>query len=202
MNLVKRMPIQSILGKVPKFKLPERLRGGMIENATNYIRNVYLDYRSVFLDTCQDARDRPLRAGIIGSSLLGLLYLGKHNPSEENFVEQMIEYNNNISRVPESILNKRSSRHIDEVFTLFDQKLLRHQSLGIFSVIYRVDHAPDTDLFMAQCKYIRPTWKSYLTERIVDVGILDIYQWMRYNMIDYDVNTNEWDDQIAVNENQ
>ena len=88
-----RTPITLVTTRLSKIELPQRLRGGAIENAVKYLRNVYRDYESVVLETRQDIRDRPLRAAVIGSILAGLGYLMKHNPNEEDFVGQLTELN-------------------------------------------------------------------------------------------------------------
>lgn len=182
-----RAPLRLLTEKLPKLELPQRLRGGAIENATNYMKHVASDYKAVFLEAKQNARNRPVKATIIGGILCGLGYLMRHNPNEEDFLGQLVEHNNKLTRVPPPLRNPVAFEHIYELAKMNDERILRHQSLGFFSVIYRHNNSSDTDLFSAQCKYLRPSWKSYLTERIVDIGILNEYQLMKYKMTDYDV---------------
>ena len=201
MNVAKRISLKSVLTKLPKFELPQRLRGGAIEKSATYLHNIYLDYKAVFMETRQDIRNRPLRSTIIGGILVGLGYLMRHNPSEDDFLMQLVQCNNKLLRVQESSRNPTSYQHIEQLATLNDQKILRHQSLGFFSVIYRADFSRENDLYMAQCKFLRPSLKSYFTERIVDVGILDEFQLMKNKMIDYDVSP-EWNISTPVLEFQ
>lgn len=180
-------PVRSLLGRLPQPRLPDRLKGGVIESAVKYLRNVAHDYKSVYLETRQDMRDRPLRATVIGSALLGLAYLAHHNPTEEEFIGQLVTANNQLARVPPPLRNPVAYGHVYEVAKLQDERLLRHQSLGFLSVIYREDNSPETANFAAQCKYLRPSFRSYLTERIVDVGVLGQYRMLKHRMTDYDV---------------
>lgn len=182
-----KSPIKSLVSKLPQPKLPDRLKGGLIEGGVKYLGNVAHDYKSVYLDTRQDMRNRPLRATVIGGVLLTLGYLMRTNPGEEEFIGQLVTSNNALARVPENLRNPDAYEQVYEVAKLRDEKLLRHQSLGFFSLIYREDNPPETSNFSAQCKYLRPSFKSYLTERIVDVGILNEYRLLKHKMIDYDI---------------
>lgn len=175
-----------------KMTLPERLRGGNIENMVNYVKNVCFDYKSVYLDTKQDVRDRPLKAFLVGLGLLFSGYSIKHNPNYDSFESQLVDYNNQLSRVPSPILNDVSSEHISTVFMLHNQRVLRLQSFGLFSILYRDDHSFGADVYFAQCDYLKPTWKSYFTSRIVDIGFLDTFWIMRHKMKDYDIRQEEW----------
>lgn len=158
----------------------------------NYLRHVKNDYKSVAIDTRNDIRARPFRATLIGSCLVAAAYCARRNPTRDDFVDQLIDSNNRLSRVTSTTLNANSYEHIHSLFTLHNQKLLRYQSLGLFSVIYRADETEGVDLFEANCKYLRPTFRSYFTSRIVDIGFLGQFQRMRRQMIDYDVNEAEW----------
>lgn len=177
--------------KINNITLPKRLRGGFIENSFNYVQNVYLDYKTVYFDTIQDIRQRPFRASLIGGFLASIFYSMKHNPTYDDFQIQLIKSNNKLSRVPESIRNRSSCDYIHEIFQKNNKQLLRHRSFGIFSVVYSADYSISNDLFQFQCKYLKPSWKDTITERLVDIGFLDTFWYMNYKMIDYDI-SEDW----------
>lgn len=177
--------------KLNHLTLPKRLRGGFIENSLNYVQNVYLDYKTVYFDTIKDIQQRPFRASLIVGCLTSILYSMKHNPTYDDFQIQLINSNNQLSRVPESIRNRSSCDYIHELFQKNNKQLLRHRSFGVFSVIYTADYSTSNDLFQAQCKYLKPSWKDTLLEHLVDIGFLDRFWYMNYKMIDYDIKEEE-----------
>ncbi|OTF79340.1 hypothetical protein BLA29_005466 [Euroglyphus maynei] len=141
------------------FRLPERLKGGIIENSINYLRNVGNDYKNVYLETLQDIRKRPLKATIIGSILLSGGYCIVHNPTFDDFQMQLIDSNNCISRVPQSICNQKSRQYVHHLFCMNNKQILRYQSFE---------------------------WRTFFTERIIDVGFLGRFHYLEHKMKDYD----------------
>lgn len=182
----------SVFSRLSNIQLPQRLRGGMIEKGLTYWKNIFIDYKMVFEETIQDMRNRPVRASIIGAILVSMGYAAKHNPKESDYVDQLIETNNKLARVPEVLRRKPAYEYIDGVLDLYDKGFLRHQSLGLFSVIYVANYNRGNELFQAQCDYLKPSWRSYITERIVDVGFLDQFHWMQRQMVDYDISETEY----------
>ncbi|KAH9420527.1 hypothetical protein DERP_000953 [Dermatophagoides pteronyssinus] len=179
-----------------RFKLPERLKGGMIENSINYLRNVGNDYKHVYLETLQDIRKRPLKASIIGTILISGGYCIQHNPSFDDFQMELIDSNNRLSRVPSTIRNEKSCQYVHRLFRMNDKQILRYQSFGLFSIIYISDQSIDNCLFKYQCRYIKPEWRTFFTERFVDIGFVDRFHYLDYKMNDYDVNHKEFEQKL------
>jgi hypothetical protein len=184
--------LKSVRNLRPSLSLPDRYRGGRIERTVDYLKLVFNDYKQVLTDVRNDARDRPLKASIIGS-VIGLLgYCVARNPDECDLRQQLIDSQNNLSTVPKSIINRSSCDHVLELSQLLNEKLVSYQSLGLFSVIYLRDCSPNCCLFYNQCQYLRPKLKSYLWERILDIGFVGKFRVLDNKMIDYDINYNEW----------
>lgn len=58
------------------------------------------DYRSVAVDTVQQARQRRLRTAAIGSVIAALVYAYKTNPSEQHYVDTLISHRQMMAQVP------------------------------------------------------------------------------------------------------
>ena len=186
--------VNSIRGfshRLSSVSLPERLRGGSIERAVEYLKQVAIDYKQVFIDTTKQCRDRPLKATFYGSLLASVVYCMATNPDEHDLEQQLLESHNNLSSVPQSIQNTDSCDYVLKLNELKNQKLLNYQSLGLFSVLYLSDWPKSCCLYVNQCQYIRPKLSSYL-DRIVDIGFVNKFRLLDTKMIDYDVNHNEW----------
>jgi hypothetical protein len=184
--------LKSVRNLRPSLSLADRYRGGRIERAVDYLKLVFNDYKQVLTDARNDARDRPLRASIIGS-IIGLLgYCVARNPDEWDFRQQLIESQNNLSTVPKSTINRSSCDHVLELSQLLNEKLVSYQSLGLFSVLYLRDFSPNCCLFYNQCQYLRPKLYTYLWQRILDIGFVGKFRVLDNKMIDYDINYNEW----------
>ena len=178
--------------RLSSITLPERLRGGSIEKGVEYLKQVIIDYKQVFIDTRQECRDRPLKASVYGSAIALVVYCMATNPDERDFRQQLIESQNNLSSVPKPLQNRNSSDFVLSMTELKNQKLLNYQSLGLFSVLYLSDWPKRCDLFVNHCQYISPKISSYFFDRIIDIGFVNKFRLLDINMTDYDVNDNEW----------
>jgi len=186
--------IKSAQNRLSSLSLPSRYRGGRIERSVDYLQLVYNDYKQVLIDTRNEARDRPLKASIIGSFLSLMAYCALKNPNEDDFRQQLIDSQNNLSTVPKSITRRTSCDHVLELSQLCNEKLVRYQSFGFFSILYLIDCSPNCCLFSNQCQYLKPKLKSYFFDRFIDIGFVGKFRFLDYYMIDYDINQNEWID--------
>ena len=177
--------------RLSSISLPERLRGGSIERSVEYLKQVAIDYKQVFVDTYKESRDRPLKASVYGSLLAFVGYCMATNPDEHDLEEQLLESQNNLSSVPQSIQNKNSCDYVLTLNELKNQRILNYQSLGLFSVLYLSDWPKNCCLYVNQCQYLKPKFSSYF-DRIVDIGFVNKFRLLDTKMTDYDVNDNEW----------
>ncbi|XP_054163010.1 uncharacterized protein LOC128960879 [Oppia nitens] len=172
--------------------LPEKLRGGSIERGMEYLKNVVNDYKQVMIDTKDECRHRPLKASVYVSLMSAFGYCMATNPNEKDLTQQLVECHNLLSAVPKSITNTNSCDFVLYLNQLVNEKLLIHQSFGFFSVLYLSDYPEDCCLYENQCPYLRSTIKSYIFDRIVDIGLIGKYRLLDTKMIDYDINPLEW----------
>lgn len=171
---------------------PEKLRGGSIEKAVDYLKLVYSDYRTVFFDVLKESREKPLKACLYGGSILTSYYLWRTNPDFNDFEQQLINAHNDLVITPESIRNENSYQYISYLQNLQKQKILRRFNCVLISVIYHADFSPECALYEKTCDYLKPSYIQWFRERIIDVGFAGSYKIIAKKMIDYDINENEW----------
>ncbi|KPM11196.1 hypothetical protein QR98_0097660 [Sarcoptes scabiei] len=164
------------------FKIPKKFTGSLIQNSINYLRNVFLDYKSVYLETVKDIKDRPFKASVIFGIISGGFYCIYDNPDEEEYQVNLIDANNRISRVADAIRNKKSCFYVHEIFQLHNQHLLRYQSF---------EFPPELQLYQTQCRYLRPRWRIDFNN-FIDIGFLGQYWLIENKMKEYDINEDEW----------
>jgi hypothetical protein len=75
--------------------------------------------------------------------------------------------------------------------------VLRHQSLGVFSVMWNDKENEETGVFSTNCQYIKPRWTEIVRDRIVDVGFVGQWWLLEKNMRDFDINPSEWGEDSA-----
>ncbi|XP_071118872.1 mitochondrial import inner membrane translocase subunit Tim29-like [Haliotis cracherodii] len=176
-----------------KPSFPEKLKGGRIEKIGDYFNMIFQDYKTVVVETIQDIKKQPVKSSFYISTLAGLGWLYKTNPSETSFRTQLIHSSQDLLLIGEPIRNPTSDNHIQDLsLTLKDGKL-RFLSLGILTLVWRTQHSHWTGLYDAQCKQLKPQWSEF-HKHIVDVGVLGRWIYLDKAMIDYDINTEEWDE--------
>lgn len=181
-NIVKRMA--AALRKIANF--------APIRKTYQFGKALFEDYKGVVVDTIQDSKNRPLKASIYGSAVGFLVYAGFTNPDEQSFRQHLISSYNEMGLVHASVRNPPAYEHICHLNQLDSERVLKPLSLGFVSFVFREDYNAKCGLYASQCEFLQPTYLSYLTERIVDVGFLGKWWIIEKKIKDYDVNPSEW----------
>lgn len=166
--------------------------GRLFKRSYDYGALVYNDYQGVLVEAAKDCRNRPLKASVYFSGLGFLFYAYKTNPDENSFRQQLVQSITEMGLVHPDVRNPASYDHVCHLNQLDSERVLKPLSLCFFSVIFRQDYDPKCGLYNARCGYLSPTYISYLTERVVDIGVLGHWRILRHKLADYDVNPSEW----------
>jgi hypothetical protein len=169
-------------------RLYHRLRDSSL---SNYLWAVKEDYKSVALELVQESRNRPLKATAIGSIVSFMGYAIHTNPDLNGFYEELICAENQLGLIPETIRNPEAYGHVHRLRDLNNQRLLNRTSCVLFSILWRRDFDPKCGLFVAQCRFTRPSLISYW-DRVEDIGFLGKWRILGHRIVDYDVNPREW----------
>ncbi|KAL1458598.1 hypothetical protein WDU94_008735 [Cyamophila willieti] len=164
----------------------------MIGNWIQYWKNVYRDYKSVAVDVVSQMKTNPGKSSLKVAALCSLGYCAWDNPDEDNYFNEVLVHHLRLVMVPNSIRSKSSSEYIQNIENLHSINLLRHQSFGVFSIIYNDEYSNALEVYKKQCNYLHPSYLTFVKERIVDVGFLNHWYFLNKAMEDYDINTDEW----------
>ncbi|XP_028966720.1 mitochondrial import inner membrane translocase subunit Tim29 [Galendromus occidentalis] len=192
-----------------KIALPDKLKGGRIEKGVNYLKLIRDDYKTALQDGVVDAKARPYKAAVYGagenpsSPKISFSY-GRQihvvavtsaaiatNPSMDTFLDQRIEWCNEMALVGKATRNRISEDHLREINRLLNQKRLEVYDLIVCSLLIRESQDPQCELYPAQCSFLQPTYFEMLTERVVDFGAFGRWWLIDRMMRDYDVNDEE-----------
>lgn len=144
------------------------------------------------IDVRNDIKTHPLKASLYGLGITTLCYFSYKNPSEEQFHHQLVENMDELLTVGPSIRNPKTNEHFQMLLQQKNCNLLKRFSFGIFSVMWTDNFGNEVDLYEAHCKYLKVGWLDW-KDRIVDVGILGRWRNLDKMMIDYDINSSEWE---------
>lgn len=156
-----------------------------------YFKLIAYDYREVAIETGQSMKARPIRSGLILSSLGGWIYLTKTNPSESAFHSQLVEHRLDLLLVGSPIRNPESDEHLNHIAECYNAGLLRRFTFGICSIIWLDRFDPKVDMYEARCKDMKVGWVE-MFNRVVDFGIHNRWRFLDMAMMDYDINPGEW----------
>jgi len=184
-----------------KLELPEKWKGGRTERFVNFWRNLFRDYAEACQDIGTACRARPLKAGIYGSAAAFALYANHNNPDLRSFYEQHVVNHQELTLISTANRNPAAFEWQCEVNRAANQGLLRSWNLGLFTVVWRADYAPEVGHVKAKCKYLEPSYTDVALDfvsqghrRVVDVGFLGRWWRTSKSMKEYDINPDEWDE--------
>lgn len=177
--------------KMNNFEVPERFKKTVVEKWMLYWKGLLTDYRDVFLDVGKQIREKPIRASIYGAIGSSAVYSFKHNPSEADFIQQLRSHNAKLVLVDPACQNPISSQYLTFLERCYNEGIVRRLSVGIFSLIWLDNFDRALGLYKATCSFTKPdllTWHH----RIIDVGFMDKWWKIDKQMIDYDINNDNF----------
>ncbi|XP_023813686.1 mitochondrial import inner membrane translocase subunit Tim29 [Oryzias latipes] len=166
----------------------ERLKNG---KAGVWCRSLLSDYREACRDMVVGARERPLKASLYAVALGGGWFCFHSQPGQSEFQAALVERSNQLGLLSPWTRSAASDAHVQNLVKLQSQGRLRLLSLGLLSVVYGVDHDPDTTLYEAQCSSLSAPWRE-IPHRVLDVGFCWRWWVLESKMKDYDVNEEEF----------
>jgi len=169
---------------VPKKKLSVKLK--------EYSTALYNDYKDVFVETCAEAKEKPIKATIYIVLLGALGYCMVNVPSEKDFWDDLISKDVQLNSVGRSIRNPETEKHLRELTALRMKGMLRYQNLAVCSILWRHNNQESLGVYDATCKYTQPLWLE-MWDRVVDIGFVGKWWIMEKSMEEYDINPQEWD---------
>ena len=186
----------NILSRIPakfNFNVPEKAKGTVVEKWIKYWEGLINDYADVFRDSIKESRSKPYKTGLLALSGCFLTYAVYNNPTEQDFRDSVIYYQNLFGLVGKPVRNPGVDVYLKSLENSFNFKVIRRLSLGIFCFIWIDNYDEALGLYKAQCKYLKPRYLTFY-ERVIDVGFLNKFWILEKNMRDYDINPNEWID--------
>ncbi|RWS16546.1 uncharacterized protein B4U79_06472 [Dinothrombium tinctorium] len=166
--------------------------GKRMRSYFNFWRQLIDDYKTVATDVIEEVKAKPAKACLVASSLCFIGYCVNTNPDHVSFTNQLLESNNELALTSSSIRNVGSYEHVMSLNECVNKRVLRLFNCGLFSFIWRDDYSANCDLYRFHCSYLKPSIVDILKKRIVDVGFLGSWRVLKYKMIDFDVNEDEW----------
>jgi len=173
------------------------------QRVIDYLTMVKNDYREALREVTDYGKKKPLKAALL-SSLLGFgLYANRTNPDEKSYRENFLLNCHDLSQIGDPVRSDGAEKLHNYVARAYNAGLLRRLDLVVCSLIWVDNQDPAMGVFSAQCQYTQPTWAD-LRYRIVDVGFLGDWWISSKKMVEYDVDTREWneDGSPANNANQ
>lgn len=171
----------------PKQTLKEKFR--------LFWKNLFNDYKDVAVETFQESKAKPVKASFYLSLTGGLLYTCFTNPSENSYFAELTKYDTDMSFVSEAIRNPYAVKYMHSLLKQKMQGELHYQDFELFSIIWKYDASQKVGIYEAKCKYLKPLWSEF-RERFVDIGFCGKWWMLDRRMTDYDVNPNEWDEEL------
>ncbi|XP_066929015.1 mitochondrial import inner membrane translocase subunit Tim29-like [Clytia hemisphaerica] len=156
--------------------------------------DMYRDYTQALKDTVGVIKEKPIKCTVYGTLLTLSVYCNHRNPDMGSYRQSLLDASNEHTLLSDSIRNKKSADEVKKLMKYVAEDRLQLIHFGVFSVILLNDHSKYHDAYDKHCSTIQSRW-IYIDEwkeRIKDVGFLDKWYFLERNMIDFDVNEDEF----------
>lgn len=154
------------------------------------LRALLSDYADVFKDLFSSCLNRPVKT-LVYLSVAGGLSLGCVNrPDMRAYVNDVLEYSNELSMCSAAIRSPKAKRYIDSLITMETDGYLQCVNVGIASLIIRKHHSTYCSNYHKTCPSLQPrSWTVH--ERVVDIGVWGQWLLLETEMKDYDINSEQ-----------
>lgn len=124
---------------------------------------------------------------VIGTAIYG----AATNPDERSYREVVLQATDEMILISDPIRNPVAEQKLKFIHSCYNEGLIRHLSLGIFSVIWLENFDKSCAVYPSQCYYLQPGILDFHT-RIIDIGFFGHWWKIYSDMKDYDVNPSEF----------
>ena len=162
-----------------------------------YFVNLFCEYRDVFKDIHKNALEKPYKASAYGLATLFVCNMFRTNEDLRSYKDELVRASTKIFSLSEQTRNKSSHAYIEKIGQMNVEDTLRQIDLGLATIIYRSDYGSNLGLFRATCKQLQPSVYEIFKDRMVDVGILGQWLLLETKMKDYDINDEEWHQEVS-----
>jgi hypothetical protein len=158
----------------------------------DYMKALMRDYTTSIKDGFKSAQDYPVRAALYTGAVGGLVALNYTNPTYASYIQRVVEANDELGLISDTIRSKRADNLVQNVFRLHAQSRLRRQNFLVFSVVLAQRHADPTCIYEARCTTLNRFELSDYLGRVLDFGIAGRWLALQTALVDCDVNEGEF----------
>jgi len=151
-----------------------------------------IDYWEVSRDVMMDMRKHTIKSylWIMFSGMMIALHTKR--PAFTCYKTDLMGYSNELGLCSERARSNHAKVYIDKISTLLNNGCIQFVDLGIFSMIIQHPHSPRSRNYCEVCKHLQPRlWTFH--HRVIDVGIWNQWLTLERTMVDFDVNTSEFE---------
>merc|ERR1712071_704315 len=152
---------------VPVPEVVKEVKETYIQRSKRFWNVLISDYKDSVRETIKDVKAKPKKTSVY----LGTMYAGATNPNEKSYLEVVLESADEMILISDSNRNRSVENRLKFIHSCYNEGLIRHLSLGMFSFIWLDNFHNDCALYPSQCYYIQPGFLDFHT-RVIDVGFL------------------------------
>lgn len=150
-------------------------------------RNVLKDYVDAFRSFRNSFRDFPVKYSVLSSTFIIFLFVSYHCPDNVSYSNIIISSTNEISLVSSKLRNIDTEGKLFALMQLNDEAKICTFSLGLCRIAYMLKTTPNTNLYSIR-SYLLTPFNIYSYMRILDVGFMNTWWYIKRTMVNFDVN--------------
>lgn len=177
------------------FVFPERFRGTFIERWKQYWETISKDYYESTMGIVTYIKENPIKSSLATVFMGCAYYCVSTNPDECCYRSELIDCTNSMLYVPPTIRNPTTVKQLEYLEKCYNAGVVKRLNVVLFSIIWIDEFNDDIQAYKANCKYLKASIFS-VHKRAVDIGFLNTWWNLKKIMVDYDVNPEEWKDNI------
>ena len=151
------------------------------------MRNILKDYANTFRSFASYFRAHPVKCSLLNSTLLLYLVLCHHCPDNDSYSNYIISSTNEISLISHKLRNMETDRKLLYLMQMNDDARICTFSFGPCRFAYVLGTSPNTRLYSFSSHLFSPS-NILLYDKLLDVGLMNNWLYMKRIMVDFDVN--------------
>ena len=156
------------------------------------LKVILTDYAEVAKDIVLGARKRPLKAALYLTFGTAFTTTWRRRPDYASYINDVVDYANELSMCSETVRRPSAKLYIDTIAKQHSDGYLRYVNLGLVAIILRRNYSPLCSNYHETCQHLLPRYWTVL-ERVVDVGFWGRWRNLDKEMIDFDINDEEFE---------
>uniref|UniRef100_A0A7E4VS32 Tim44 domain-containing protein n=1 Tax=Panagrellus redivivus TaxID=6233 RepID=A0A7E4VS32_PANRE len=162
-----------------------------------YVKNLINDYKTVAIESIEDAPKHPLRTVAFLGTVTGITTAVVMNPTERQMLDRLAEWRLQMGLVPNSIHSTLADKTLVERTDLLNSNRYDYFNCVLFSLVVRRRYDTKARLYASQDSNLKDWPWNEIFKNVIDIGAFGRFWMLEQKFVDYDIKVEEFNESTA-----